>query len=71
MIIYPPVKSLKVVDNFIDDVLIKLLRNVFLKLPHYYGHSSVEGKGTAFYNSDLSLDDIIVNYLCEKIHSLN
>ena len=67
MIIYPPTKSLKVIDNFIDDVLIKLLRNLFLKLPHYYGHSSVKGTGTAFYNSDLPLDDTMVKYLCEKI----
>lgn len=67
MIIQPPIAGLKHLDNFLDEDLLFYLRNLFIKMPHYYGHSSVKGTGIAFYNSVLDLNDNLIRYLCEKI----
>jgi hypothetical protein len=67
MIIHPPIKGCSHQDNFLDKDLIIYLRNTYIKMPHYYGHSSVKGSGNAFYNHVLNVEDDMVKYLCEKI----
>ena len=57
MIVNPPIKNCYYIDNFLDKDLLIYLRNLFIKLPHYYGHSSKEGKGNAFYNHDLDIKE--------------
>tara|TARA_R100001163_G_scaffold60753_1_gene50250 strand:+ start:7840 stop:8343 length:504 start_codon:yes stop_codon:yes gene_type:complete len=70
MIVNPPIKNCYYIDNFLDEDLLQYLRSLFIKLPHYYGHSSKEGKGNAFYNHDLDLSNDLFRFLCEKIQKI-
>jgi hypothetical protein len=68
MIIHPPITDLKYKDNFLENDLINHLEYSFLRIPHYYGHSSkADGTGVCFYNHEFNLSDPLIQYLCVKV----
>lgn len=54
-------------DNFIDQVLIDTLEHEFLfQIPHWFGHSS-NLKDNMFYATNMGKDEIIIQYILQKI----
>jgi len=60
-------KMIKVVDNLLEQDLSNFLKNYFLKIPHYFGHSSLGNGHSPFYQSNLNMDDPLINFLCLKV----
>jgi hypothetical protein len=61
--------TVEIVDNFLEKELCIFLHEYFLKMPHYYGHSSKpnENNANSFYMTDLNIQDPLINFLCRKI----
>ncbi len=58
---------IKIIDNFLEKDLINYLEKLFIyNTPHYYGHSSTE-KSNEFYNSNLNINDAMINFLIIKL----
>lgn len=59
--------KLKIIDNFLDLNLIKILETKFLyQTPHFYGHRS-KTNGPEFYSSNLDSSDTLIKYIHSKI----
>jgi hypothetical protein len=59
--------NLTVIDNFLEEDLIKYLEKIFISdTPHYYGHSST-GKSNPFYNSNLNINDPLIKFIITKL----
>jgi|TARA_R100000479_G_scaffold145921_1_gene81367 hypothetical protein len=62
----------KVINNFLQPDLINFLEKKFLyNIPHYYGHISDPDKkdNIDFYNSNLNMNDTMLQYVIEKIRN--
>lgn len=60
----------KVIENFLEVDLIKLLEKTFLyDVPHHYGHVSDPTNSNAinFYNSNININDTVIKYIIEKL----
>jgi hypothetical protein len=58
---------MKIIDNFLEKDLINYLEKLFIySTPHYYGHVSNE-KNNEFYNSNLNINDTMINFLIIKL----
>lgn len=64
--------TIEIIDNFLEKELCVFLHEYFLKMPHYYGHSSKlnDNNGNHFYMTDLNIQDPLINFLCKKIFNL-
>ena len=62
---------IKIIDNFLDEDLIKHLEYFFsFRTPHFYGHSSRESlkkHKNFFYASELTSNDNLIQFLQNKI----
>ena len=60
----------EITDNFLEKDLINFLNEYFLKMPHYYGHSS-NNNDNYFYMTEVNFNEPIINFLCKKIFKKN
>lgn len=60
--------NLTVIDNFLEEDLIKYLEKIFVsETPHYYGHASIINKSAQFYSSNINIHDPLIKYLIIKL----
>jgi hypothetical protein len=60
--------NLTVIDNFLEEDLIKYLEKIFVsETPHYYGHASIINKSAQFYSSNININDALIKYLIIKL----
>jgi len=60
--------KIKIIDNLLDNFLIKYLQQEFLyNIPHTFNGGSNPKNGIGFYNSNLDLNNLIINYIYLKI----
>ena len=58
----------KIIDNWLDEDLIKFLHPLFLyNAPHFFSQKSNEGKGGMFYVSHLNKDDALFCFINYKL----
>jgi hypothetical protein len=55
--------TVKIVDNFLEKNLINFLHDYFLKIPHYYGQTSIKGD-IGFYYHNFDVNNPLINFLC-------
>jgi hypothetical protein len=58
---------IKIVDNFLEKDLKFFLEHYFLHIPHNFGWSSTKETKNPFYQSNLNVQDPLINFLCFKI----
>lgn len=60
--------KVKIIDNLLDNFLIKYLHNKFLyDIPHFFRGNSFDKHNKSFYTSPLDLNNSIVEYIYLKI----
>ena len=61
--------NITIKDNFLDFSFLNYIEDYFLyKTPHYWGHTSTIDSNNPIYISKLSQDNIIVDYIYQKIN---
>jgi hypothetical protein len=58
---------IKIINNFLEEDLKIFLEHYFLSIPHNFGWSSAKETKNPFYQSNLNMQDPLINFLCLKI----